>query len=271
MTANDAALTWTIAPVEVAGRYHFGIACGKESTPESDPVAHSYRGGNLANINPLLDVALAVLKPGDRVLDLGAHLGGFALTAAAIGCKVIAVEAAPRNAALLRQSVAYNQFLKLHVVHACVGDAAGTVEFSCHGPFGHLASPVTGMPSIAVPAMRVDDLLEERGWADVQFIKLDVEGSEVRAVRGMEKLLSRSDAPLVYFESNQHTLSFYSITDAELKAEFRRLGFVVYHMPRPGEFVVTNDGDVQTETVVDYLAAKALPEALTGAARRIAA
>ena len=112
-------------------------------------------------------------------------------------------------------------------------------------------------------AGRVDDVLEERGWDNVRFIKLDVEGSEVRAVRGMPRLLARPDGPVVYFESNQHTLGLFGQTAEELKAELRRFGYAVYEV-RPGALLPAPEGAEQAEVVVDYLAAKRLPPGLAG-------
>ena len=50
---------------------------------------------------PHFELALDLAPPDGVMLDLGAHLGTFTLAAAASGRKVIAVEAAPRNVALL--------------------------------------------------------------------------------------------------------------------------------------------------------------------------
>src|SRR5260370_14043637 len=127
--------------LRIARGIQFAIAIGNEATLENDPVAAAYRAGSIAPLSALLDIALAILQPGDRVLDLGAHLGGFALTAAARGCDVIAVEASPRNAALLQLSADHNRFTHLHAGHAAVGDRSGAVECSSHGPWGHVATP----------------------------------------------------------------------------------------------------------------------------------
>jgi FkbM family methyltransferase len=252
---------WAVSEVEVAGRCRFGIVYGQEAGPDTDPLALAYSAGSLAHLDTLIQVALATLAPGDRALDLGAHLGGFALTAAALGCEVLAVEASPRNAGLLRRSVTHNDFQNLHVVHAAVCDQSGSAEFCSHGPWGHMATPATGWPGVTVPAVRADDLLEQRGWDTVRFVKLDVEGSEVRAVRGMRRLLQRRDAPIVFFESNKATLALYGQTDQDLKAELRRLGYTLYEV-RPGSLLRVGEGDEQAAPVLDYLAAKRLPPRL---------
>src|SRR5262245_9285806 len=67
-----------------------------------DPITQAYVSGELVN-NHLIDLLLRFTKPGACVLDLGAHVGTFGLSAAALGYRVIAVEAAPRQADLLQR------------------------------------------------------------------------------------------------------------------------------------------------------------------------
>jgi len=258
---------WAVSEVHAEGVPMFGISYGTDAESQRDPVAATYAKGSLDPVYMPIQIATAVLSPGDRVLDLGAHLGGFALAASALGCEVLAVEASPRNAALLKLSVAHNQFDKLTVVHAAVSDERGSVEFAPDGPFGHVATPKKDVPAVTVPAVRVDDLLEELGWDSIQFVKLDVEGSEVQALRGMPRVLSDANAPLVFFESNTHTLGFFDQTGEDLKAEFRRWGYVVYSV-EPLALRAVKPGQEQSETVVDYLAAKVLPPALAPWTRR---
>lgn len=259
MTTQVAA-DFDICTVEARG-LRFGMAVPTDATFDTDPVAYAYKVNHTEHLARLLDVALAVLRPGDAVLDLGAHLGGFALTAAACGCRVLAVEASPRNAALLRESVRFNRFDSMQVIHAAVSDSPGTLEFIADGPYGHLATPGTDRPVVKVPAVTVDDLLAEHRWTRVRFVKLDIEGSEVAAVRGMSRLLAGRSAPPVFFESNTHTLGFFGKTAADLKGEFRRRGFSLYDVSQPGRLTLAT-GDDQPEVVMDFLAAKRLPRPL---------
>lgn len=263
MDRTHQACDWGVSTIAWANT-RFRIAYRADVTADQDPVAAAYRAGQIGHLASLLDVAAAVVRPGDRVLDLGAHLGGFALATAALGCEVIAVEAAPPNAAALRHSVAENRFTNMKVVHAAVADRAGWLEFHSHGPWGQVAAS-PGAATVRIPAVRVDDVLAEHGWPDVQFIKLDVEGSELLAVRGMARLLARPDAPVVFFESNLHTLQSFGITDADLKGELRRLGYALYR-PAAGNLVPLAEGERQDEVVVDYVAAKRLPAAVRVAA-----
>jgi len=206
---------------------------------------------------PHFSLLQRLLKPGDRVLDLGAHIGLVSLAAAKIGCEVLAVEACPRNAALLRASARCNGFHRLRIVHAAIGDRTGTASFSPHGPFGHVYSPVTDMPRIEVPAVRGDDLLAEVGWERVDFIKLDVEGSEIAALRGLENLLTRAAAPPILYELNRATLEFYGQQPQELWDCLSQLGYQHQAVEPPHEVWRACPTPLPKHAPRDFLAVRA--------------
>src|SRR5947209_2183069 len=66
----------------------------------TDPLSQAYLQGGEPPNAALLRLMLALVRPGQTVLDLGAHIGTFTLTATAAGCRVVAIEASPGNARL---------------------------------------------------------------------------------------------------------------------------------------------------------------------------
>jgi FkbM family methyltransferase len=226
-------------------------------TASPDLITQVYAEGRFPH-SPYSTLLPHLLRPGMAVLDLGAHVGSFALVAAALGCRVLAVEACPWNVALLYASVQRNGFTNLQVVEAAVSDQPGTVDFCPHGPFGLVAYPGLNAASLPVRAARVDDLLVEAGWTRVDLIKLDVEGSEVAAVHGMHALLSRADAPPLIYESNGHTLHLFGQTPKRLKGALERFGYRNY-LIEPSCLVPERAEDLQASVVTDNLASKQRP------------
>src|SRR3712207_7423541 len=49
--------------------------------------------------------------------------------------------------------------------------------------------------AVTVATVTMDELLLEMGWSPVALVKLDVEGSEIRVIRSMRKLLEGPEAP----------------------------------------------------------------------------
>jgi FkbM family methyltransferase len=236
-----------------------GFTAVTDADREDDPVADALAAGCFP-LPRLLDVARRVVPAGGRVLDLGAHVGAFALAAASSGFEVAAVEASTANVELLRAAVAANGFGgRLQVVPAAVSDRRGSVSFRELGPYGHVLEGGEG--GTTVEALTVDDLLDRLGWNAVDLVKLDVEGSEVAAVRGMPRLLAGARPPVVWCESNGHTLALLRESPRSLFVALEAAGLRVY-VVEPGRLVRIRPDDVQGPTVVDVLTVPAIPAAL---------
>jgi len=228
-----------------------------------DPIARLYRDGIVAN-DYLMTLLTRFTKRGARVLDLGAHIGTFALAAAALGRQVLAVDAALNHVDLLRRSVARNGHDRMRVVHVAVSDRPGTVRFHEASLWGMVAYPGLDAPLVEVDAIRVDALLEQVGWERVDFIKMDVEGSEIAALKGMSQLLARKDAPVIVYECNGLTLTKYGHSTHELVGLLEQFGYTTYRIESE-RFRAYRSGDFQPESWLDVIALKPRDE------RRIAA
>lgn len=250
---------WICRPVTLARGLRFSVVT---DPAVSDPIAWALSEG-VAVDEALIDLMLDLVHPGDRILDLGAHVGTFSLAAAAAGAQVLAVEGSPRNVALLRESIRRNYFADARVVHAAVSDRIGTVEFLDDGARGRVTVPGDDGASIGVPAVTLTELLAELNWGPVAFVKMDVEGSEIKAIRGMRYMLEQAAAPALLYEANGHTLAMHGATPEALMGELQNLGYTSY-LVEPGRLVRATPDELQPQTILDYLAVKRLPRGLTG-------
>jgi FkbM family methyltransferase len=261
-SASDGAPGHFFRTVSLGSDIRYDVAIGAEA---DDPISVQLAEGGIAP-SPLTDLLLPLFQPGQRVLDLGAHIGTFSLAAAARNCQVLAVEASPRNAALLQESAVRNRFANLRVVNVAVSDRPGTVDFCPYGPFGHVRTTLMNLnlSSIPVRAIPVDALLGEVGWDTVDLIKMDVEGSEIAALRGMKHLLTRGKAPLLVYECNAATLRFYGQTPRQLKEAVEEFGYRSYQIEPKCQLRQNRVRDLQPEICIDCLALKERPAGLTG-------
>ncbi len=128
------------------------------------------------------------VKPGDIVIDCGAHVGVFAAKALSLGAaKVFAIEPQPRNLECLRRNFpAELADGRLVLVPKAVWSSAGTMELEVNA-FNPAASSLLeaeGTGKIEVPLTTIDLLVAELGLSRVDFIKLDIEGAEREALKG---------------------------------------------------------------------------------------
>lgn len=141
------------------------------------------------------------VRPGDDVLDLGAHLGYYTLLAsrlAGISGRVFAFEPQPRNVAYLRRHAQLNGCRNVEVVEAAVYDRTGEVRFQPGRGSG--TGKVAEDGGTAVRAVRLDDFVVERGIVPA-VLKIDVEGGERRVLDGAREMLRR-DRPLIFLSTH---------------------------------------------------------------------
>ncbi|MGI8777809.1 MAG: FkbM family methyltransferase [Acidimicrobiales bacterium] len=256
--ADDAPGSWTCSRVTIEHGRPFDVVVDPRV---GDQVTLALSRGQSLD-ETLVDLMLSLIGPGDKVLDLGAHVGTFSLAAASVGAQSLAIEASPENASLLRASAARNGFANLTVVEAVASDSPGQARFHAHGPWGQVSlvdddSHAEGSVT-TVAAVTIGDLVQALHWSPLAFVKMDVEGWELQVLRGMSELLDHAQAPPLLYECNGHTLHPYGATPEELIATVEGLGYTSY-MVDQGRLIPVGSGEFQPQTLVDYLAVKQVP------------
>lgn len=186
---------------------------------------------------------LSVLKPGDTFIDIGAHVGYFSMLAAAIvgeEGEVIAFEPSPDNYRQLVEHVALNGFTNVLPLHLAVGDTeqVATLHLNADNDGGHALWDVrthqANHKSRAMPRMhptyvtRLDRVLRGRPMLSVKAVKLDIEGSEVRALRGAVETLAKHQVPFVVAEVNRSGLEQLGASEWELRALMTGHGYTTW-------------------------------------------
>jgi len=129
------------------------------------------------------------IKPGSTVLDVGANVGIYTLLAAKRGARVFAIEADPKTVEILRRNVHVNGFDdRVTVFPIAVGEQEGTVTlFRFAENRGH-SNLFEGTDPVLVPCRTIDSL----DLPPIDVCKMDIEGSELPALKGMEATIRRS-------------------------------------------------------------------------------
>jgi len=126
---------------------------------------------------------------GDTVVDVGSGHGGetFGL-AHMVGPegRVLSVEAAPDTFGRLEQLCRLNGWTQVEPIQAAIADKPGSLRMSV-GDSWVVANVFEG-GGVEVPAMTLDDLCAERGITQIDWLKMNIEGAERNAVKGMERM-----------------------------------------------------------------------------------
>jgi FkbM family methyltransferase len=150
-------------------------------------------------------------KQGDVVVDLGANIGRYAIIASKrVGAngKVIAIEAHSNNFKIIKKNIRINRLTNVIPLNFAVSSKETKMKlytpdeelgYTMHHSimFDYLSPRFkmkTGKKYVEVNANTLDNLLQQNGinHADINWIKIDVEGAEFEVLKGATNVLSKS-------------------------------------------------------------------------------
>jgi FkbM family methyltransferase len=108
---------------------------------------------------------------------------------------VVGFEPSPAAFGALRKNVQVNGYENATVEQKAVSDRDGTLKLYIsrkHQGDNKIYATKEARTSIDVPVTSLDNYLKNIGQKRVDFIKIDIEGAEVSALRGMQDTLNRN-------------------------------------------------------------------------------
>jgi FkbM family methyltransferase len=171
--------------------------------PRDDKIALQLMGGRPWQRRKL-ENAVAVLRSAGALqengffIDVGANIGTQSIYALATGAfaGALAIEADRRNFEILRRNFEINGLSgNVRLFHGAASARSGEAQFTRDRQNfgGHSLEPgmvLTPVEQVTVRTYRLDDILTDCGLRPCQasLVKLDVEGHELQALRGMAAL-----------------------------------------------------------------------------------
>ncbi|MCA9434290.1 MAG: FkbM family methyltransferase [Candidatus Omnitrophica bacterium] len=189
------------------------------------------------------------VREGDTVLDIGAHIGLFTLIMAReVGPKgrVFSFEPCPESHHLLAENIRANGLANVTLVEAAVGEETGwtTLFLNPLNSGDHRTHPTSQSgESVRVETIRLDDFEPLKG-IPIDFIKMDVQGSEGEALKGMSGLLETNPGVRIFFEFWPSGLREAGADPLEVLLWLMRRDFRLFHLHEEDESIRRiQDGD----------------------------
>jgi len=169
------------------------------------------------------------VRPGDRVLDVGANLGVFSALAGDVGAEVTAVEPHKPTGRRCERNLTRNSVDGR--VHQCaLGDERGTVGLDMTHDAPGTQRPAVGEGD-SVPVVPGDELA-----IDPTVVKVDVEGHESAVLAGLDETL-RESVRVVFVEAHSEAEA------VGLTGQLREAGFAVNRLTDGAEVHLRGETD----------------------------
>ncbi len=153
-----------------------------------------------------------LVRPGDRVLEIGAHHGFTAMLLSKLvgeDGSVLAVEPSPFNAMMVNAQIGLNNATNCRVVQAAAADREGKARLSRDAVDERVTEASDG---VEVPTLTADELDSTLGPFNV--LKIDVQGFEYQVLRGAAQMLRRR--PKILLELHGLQIAAYGFTERDV-------------------------------------------------------
>ena len=210
-----------------------------------------------------------LVKPGMTAVDVGANLGLYSLLLAGLvgpAGRVISFEPDPELFSLLRANCGANEAAHVEAHHLALGSASDRMvlnRLTLNSGDNHLGP--AGRTAFRRPLeVEVEPLDKLMPGLRPDFVKVDVQGWELKVLRGMESTLRSASNAGIYLELWPDGLRRAGDGPAELYGFVRGIGFRFFSCADwteldEGAFLALA-GAVKGMNHVDLFAARSLPE-----------
>lgn len=182
------------------------------------------------------------VRPGDTVFDLGTNIGSVAIAVSRkVGSgRIFAFEALDANYRELCFNVRRNGISNIVPIFAAITNMTGTLRVPNLTNSGNYSLASDSVDTTEVPTWSLDDFCDCHGIERIDLMKIDIEGSETKALRGASRLLASGAIRHILIEFNPYWLKRMRSSPDELYDLFEHFGLVVNLLTRFGTCVRTN-------------------------------
>jgi len=198
-----------------------------------------------------------IVKPGMNVFDLGANFGWFSLVLSKLvgsSGRVYSFEADPTLIDILKENIKLNNSSNISIQPIAVSNNEGISKFSLNESYdtrNQLDSISNSGNTIDVEVISLDEFCKKENLKKVDFIKMDIEGSEPKALEGMKKIISDNPQLKIIMEFNQNAMSSVGTSPENLINFLQNAGFIIEEIDEtiPGKLKKINKDELLKKTV----------------------
>jgi FkbM family methyltransferase len=202
------------------------------------PGSIAYEVDNLTEANRVLfyddeldfiKYLVSEIKPDDTFYDIGACIGMYTMHLAFKGNLIYAFEPEPNFRDHLVKNIALNKISNIQIMPYAVSNVDGKTSLYTSGASGKSPSLSDNgyTQSVDVLTRSLDSLVINDGLQSPNIVKLDIEGAEILALRGMKSVLKDHPPRLILIEIHPELLRNFNSSTEEIYSIFAENGYEI--------------------------------------------
>ena len=137
-----------------------------------------------------IEVLSKLINFKDHVVDIGANIGNHSIAYSKISKKVYAFEAHPRTFEILKFNI--NKYKNIKIYNIGISDKKGLLYFKKVNSTNIGGKRLSKIGSIKSQINKLDNIIKLD--KKIRLIKIDIEGHEYEALKGMKRLLKNNNS-----------------------------------------------------------------------------
>ena len=190
-----------------------------------------------------------LVKPSHTCLDIGANIGYFTILMARRCRLVRSYEPEASNYQQLIKNIMLNETYNIYPSRIAIAEHSGqALLYLCdtNNGMNRLYSSVLCNGQMIVKTVKLDDIWNELDRFKVDFIKMDIEGAELGALRGMTEMLLNCK-PTILMEFHPPSIEESGANPKEIYDLLKGLGYSIYLIPNTKEEFTYEELYLQTD------------------------
>lgn len=208
--------------------FKLGPASAMFDMEEASLVHHDFRA-DLQSEQEIIQRLIESVDADDVFFDVGANVGIYSLLIGDVLSTgmVISFEPHPDRVSVLRRNIDLNNSA-VEIRQIALSDESGEMELVSSGSTRHhLAWDDNVSATKQVEAVPGDDIIENGSIPDPDVIKIDIEGAEMMALRGLNKTLRHGNCRTVFCEVHPNELDAFGESSERPESFLQERGYNV--------------------------------------------
>ena len=183
---------------------------------------------------------VSLARNSNIIFDIGGNIGQMALLFSKYAGKVYTFEPIPAVAERIEKNIKLNHLeSKIILSRVALTNFKGQIKFglppdSNRGTGSTVITESSKNNTIEVEATTLDDFILQHGIQDIDLIKMDIEGAELFALKGMKSILSKTKKPIIILEMTLAMMKQAGYGPNELMSFLQQYGYACYEFAKDG-------------------------------------